>query len=134
MRRWPAALFAASSLGCAAPGYGPLDSATFLHPTAPSGYRDTSLGDGVYEITTRVSGGDLKDAIAYFDRRRGEIQQEQGYATCDTLYVAELREDPKTRIVPTYLSPVTPGAQARGHIKCVRIPARAAPPANVPGE
>lgn len=129
MRRRTAAVLAVGALGCSSPGYGPLDSDSILHTEASSGYRDKDLGDGIYEITTRASSPDLKEAISYFERRREEIQHEQGYAKCDTLYVAALPEDPRARIVPAYLSPVTPSAQARGHIKCVRVPATPASPA-----
>jgi len=127
MRRWTAVVLAMGALGCGSAAYGPLDSTALLHIKPSSGYRDTDLGDGIYEITTRASSPDLREAISYFQRRREEIQHEQGYARCDTLYVAELPEDPRDRLVPAYLSPGSPGVQARGHIKCVREPA--APPA-----
>lgn len=96
--------------GCATE-YQPYSSWGF--PNKTGGYTDKHLGDGVWEIRVEVLNAWRELALEYFERRRGEIARENGYARCETLYVVGINN------TVTLLTGFK-GAQAEGRIKCVK--------------
>ena len=111
MRKLLSTLILGTLVGCATPYQEKPSVPCTAWGGGCGGFETRELSPGLYEIHVVVENANRKRALEYFDRRRTELAQENGYQECKTLHVAAVDN-------PEVFFEGKRGAQADGRVEC----------------